>query len=180
MYIAPVAVVILKIIFLLLLADFFTGVFHFMVDRYGRVDGPYMTHSVNLLLAHHDHPRRILYQTYWELTGGVYKASFIIFPVSLIFGFHWEILVFLLFSANGNIIHKWAPQTKANTQSFIKLLQKTRLIQSRSHHSRHHSGAFNHNFCVMTNVVNPILQWIHFWSLLTFILGVFNIKPVQR
>jgi hypothetical protein len=122
--------ILIKIIVLFFLADFVTGVFHFTVDRYGVMNGRYMTKSVNLLLIYHKNPQKIISQSYWEVTGGVYRISIIIFCFSLIWGFSWELLLFLLFSANGNMIHKWSHQRKSETSYIIQNLRQLKIIQS--------------------------------------------------
>jgi len=171
--------ILIKIVLLYLLADFVTGLFHFLVDRYGKMNGRYMTKSVNLLLIHHEEPRKIISQTYWEITGGVYKISLLIFCISLMWGFNWELLIFLLFCSNGNMIHKWSHQQKSKTSFIIRFLQKFKLIQTQSHHSKHHIGHFNKNYCVMTIFINPILHQLRFWESLIYLLKLVNIKPIN-
>jgi hypothetical protein len=170
-------VITLKIIALFLLADFVTGLFHFSVDQYGKMNGRFMTNSVNLLLIHHKNPRRIVTQSSWEITGGVYKVSILIFGCSLLFGFNWELLLFLLFCANGNMIHKWAHQKKSETSLLIQKLQRYKVIQSKDHHNKHHNGSFDNNYCVMTNITNPFLQRIGFWEFVTKCLKTIKVNP---
>jgi hypothetical protein len=170
----------IKIIIIFLLADFGTGIFHFGVDTYGKMNGSIMTNSVNFLLVHHHDPTAILELSYWELTRGVYKVSIILFPLSLIIGFHWELVLFLLFSANGNMIHKWAHLSDAHNTKLVNYLQGMRIIQSPKQHLKHHNGSFNQNFCVMSNLVNPILTRLDFWQGVIFVLKRFGIKPHNR
>ena len=139
--------ILLKIILLFFLADFVTGIFHFAADRYGVMNGRYLTKTVNLLLVHHKNPQKIISQSYWEVTGGVYEISGIIFCFSLIWGFSWELLLFLLFSANGNMIHKWSHQRKRETSYIIQHLQRLKIIQNQKQLKKHHSGSFNSNYC---------------------------------
>jgi ubiquitin-conjugating enzyme E2 variant len=154
-----IALIIIKVFFIYLLADFATGIFHFYADNYGEMDGKFLTNSVNLLLIHHIEPEKIATQNYWELTGGVYKFSFIIFPISLmLLGFHWEILLFLIISAQANIVHKWSHSSNDKTPVFAKVLQKINLIQNKRHHQNHHMANFHKNYCVMTPYVNPFLE----------------------
>jgi hypothetical protein len=158
------AVLVLKILFIYLMADFATGVFHFYADNYGVMDGKFLRNSVNLLLIHHIEPEKIASLTYWELTGGVYKFAFIIFPISLVFGFHWEILVFLLISAQANVVHKWSHSRSEDTPSIAKFLQKFKLIQGKRQHQYHHIAGFENNYCVMSPYMNPILESVYFWK----------------
>ncbi|MET6991191.1 fatty acid desaturase CarF family protein [Sediminicola arcticus] len=95
---------------------------------------------------------------------------------SLIWGFHWELLLFLLFSANWNMIHKWSHQRRSETSYVIKKLQLLKLIQSKDHHKKHHSESFNHNYCIMTNFINPILRRIYFWEIIIKFLKLLKIS----
>jgi ubiquitin-conjugating enzyme E2 variant len=36
-------------------------------------------------------------------------------------------------------------------------------LQSPRHHGRHHSGAKDSYYCVVTNVLNPVLEKVNFW-----------------
>ena len=169
----------IKIVILFLFADLATGIFHFLVDQYGVMNGKVMTKSVNFLLLHHDDPQNIVTQTYWQLNGRVYIASFFIFGISLFFGFYWELLLFLLFCSNGNMIHKWSHFKKSKTPVIISQLQRLKIIQDHDHHIKHHNGLFNANYCVMSNILNPILERIYFWAFIIFFLKLLNIKPVR-
>jgi ubiquitin-conjugating enzyme E2 variant len=172
--------IVLKIIILILLADFATGIFHFYVDTYGVIDSKYLSVPINGLLIHHDSPKLMTEQSYWDLTKGVYKIGALIFLVSLFFNFYWELLFFLLVSAQANIIHKWAHQNKSKNLKIVNLLQRLGIIQTRRHHLHHHNGRYDSYYCVMTNVLNPILEKILFWEGVIKFLKVFKINPVQR
>jgi hypothetical protein len=65
-----------------LLVDFVTGIFHFFVDQYGSMHGRFMKKPVNFLLLQHTAPHKIVAQSHWELTGGVYKIASVIFSCS--------------------------------------------------------------------------------------------------
>jgi len=170
----------IKIIGLILLADFLTGVFHFYVDKYAVMDSKYLTVSINGLLIHHDFPRKMVGQSYWDLTKGVYKIGGAIFLISLFFGFYWEVLFFILVSAQANLIHKWSHQDKTETSIIVYYLQKFCIIQNKKHHLKHHNGHYDGYYCVMTNICNPLLQKLHFWEAIVRGLKFFGIHPVNR
>jgi hypothetical protein len=172
--------IVLKIILLILLADFATGVFHFYADRYGIMDGKFLTSSINGLLIHHFEPRKMLELSYWNLTKGVYIFGSILFLVSLVFGFHWEVLFFVLVSAQANLIHKWSHQMDEEIPIFAKYLQNLKIIQDKNHHVNHHDGKYEGYYCVMTNYCNPILEKIYFWEGVVKFFQFFGITPVNR
>jgi hypothetical protein len=160
-----------------LLADFVTGRFHFFVDQYGSMHGKFMKKPVHFLLLQHTAPHKMVAQLHWELTGGVYKIGSVIFGIRLWFGVHWELLLFLLFCANGNRMHRWSQQIKSEAAVLVRNLQRFKIIQSKEHHSQHHTSAFNKNDCVMTNTMHPIVHRICFWE---FVSKNFKNTSCQR
>lgn len=172
--------VVLKVILIYLAADLATGIFHFYVDNYGKMDSKYLTVSINGLLIHHDFPRKMVNQSYWDLTKGVYKIGSLIFILSLFFGFHWEILLFILISAQSNIIHKWSHQTESETSMIVRTLQKLNIVQNQKQHLNHHNGQYDGYFCVMTNLLNPFLKKIYFWESVIKFLENFGVNPVRN
>lgn len=169
--------ILLKILFLILLTDFITGFVHFILDQYGKPDAKFFKNAIKINLSHHDNPRKMVKRSYWQLTRDSYILGAIIFPISLIWGFHWEILFVLVLGAQANIIHKWAHQTKKENFLFVTFLQKLRIIQNKRHHKNHHRRPFDTYFCVMTNFWNPILEKLRFWEGMVKFLLRFGLEP---
>jgi hypothetical protein len=160
-----------------LLADFATGNFPFFVDVYGSMQGKFMTKSVNFLLLQHSAPYKMVAQSYWELTGGIYKIASVIFGIRLLFGVPWELLLFLGSSVNRNRMHRWSQQIKSKAAFLIQNLQRFKSIQHKEHHHQHHKGAFNKNDGVTTNTMHPIVHRICFWE---FVSKNFKNTSCQR
>jgi len=169
----------LKVILIFLSADFLTGVYHFTVDTYGVLNSKFFKNSVDPLLLHHVDPLFITTQSYWQINGGMYVFSFLIFFLSLFFGIQWELWLLLLFCSNGNSIHKWSHAKYENIPKIGRILQKLSLIQTKAHHAKHHMNSFKGNYCVMTNYLNPILSTIKFWELIILSLKTIGLKPVE-
>ncbi len=55
-------------------------------------------------------------------------------------------------------------------------LQDAHLLQSAKHHGQHHVGSKDTHYCVVTNLVNPVLDKLRFWrtleALVSTLLGV--------
>jgi hypothetical protein len=139
--------------------------------------GKFMTKSVNFLLLHHTAPHKMVAQSHWELRGSVYKIASVIFGVFLLFGVHWELLLFLGCCANGNRIHRWSHQRKNEAAFLVRNVQRFKSIQHKEHHQQHHKGAFNKNYCVITNTMHPIAHSICFWE---FVSKNFKNTSCQR
>jgi hypothetical protein len=95
-----------------LFADFATGIFRFFVEHYCSMHGRLKSKSVDFLLLQHTAPHKIVASLYWELTRDVYKIAMVIFGVRLLFGFHWELLLFLGCCAHDTGMHRWFHQIK--------------------------------------------------------------------
>jgi hypothetical protein len=160
-----------------LLADFATGIFHFFVDQYGSMHGRFMKKPIHFLWLQHTALHKRVAQSYWELTGGVYKIASVIFGVCVLFGVHWELLLFLGCCANGNRVHRWSQQRRSEASFLVRNVQRFKSIQNKEQHHQHHKGAFNKNDYVATNTMHPILHRICFWE---FVSKNFKNTSCQR
>jgi ubiquitin-conjugating enzyme E2 variant len=161
----------LTIFIAILLADFITGFFHWFEDSYL----PYCTKfpifrdiaKDNVL--HHYFPRAMLAYSnlehcHYSLPATILIALllFLKFPVFLkrnaVF-----ILVLFVFVNMANIIHSWAHMRKCELNPLIAFLQEHGLLQSHEYHRVHHRTG-NARFCVITPLLNSILDNVRFWS----------------
>lgn len=173
-------VIFIKIIVIVLLADFATGMFHFYVDQYAEMNPKYFAAPINGLLIHHEFPLKMVDLSYWNLTKGVYIVGGLLFLLSLSIGFSWELLLFVCISAQANLIHKWSHQAPTQRPKIAKFLQKFCLIQDAKHHMQHHDGKYDQYYCVMTIFCNPILEKVKFWKGVIWIFSSIGIKPINR
>jgi hypothetical protein len=160
-----------------LFADFVTGIFHFFVDVHGSMRGKFMKKPVHFLWLQRTAPYKIVAQSYWELTESVYKIASVIFGVSLLFGVHWELFLFLGCCANGNRMHRWSQQIKSEAAFLVRNVQRFKSIQNKEQHHQHHKGTFNKNDGVTTNTMHPIVHRICFWE---FVSKNFKNTSCQR
>jgi ubiquitin-conjugating enzyme E2 variant len=83
----------------------------------------------------------------------------------------------VLLGVNANQVHKWSHRTRHENGRFVALLQQARLIQSPSHHQRHHIHGKDSHYCVLTDFLNPILDRTGFWRGLESVIDrVFRVK----
>ena len=57
------------------------------------------------------------------------------------------------------------------------MLWEVGLFQSPKHHSGHHMKHSAKNYCILTNLLNPILDRLHFWSALENGLTFIGLEP---
>lgn len=156
-----------------LAADFLSGFWHWLEDRYFDVRWPLIGHHIakpNEL--HHAQPNAFLDQGYWSrnsttiIPAAVAAAAWL--WLSLYFPFLRKWTWIFVFASQANEIHAWAHQ---RCTGWIAVLQQTGLIQSAAHHGRHHRSPFEVRYCVMSDYLNPILDHLRFWRCLELMIG---------
>jgi hypothetical protein len=162
----------LRVVAVVLLADFFSGVFHWLEDAYGCEDwpvvGPFVTQA-NVI--HHYDPRHFTRHSWFASAKVLVVLVVIGLGLAYLAGLlNWMTLLFASFGLNANEVHKWSHRTKAENGRLISFLQKAGLVQSPAHHARHHQRNKNTNNCVLTNYLNPILDKTGFWRGLEWLI----------
>jgi ubiquitin-conjugating enzyme E2 variant len=71
-----------------------------------------------------------------------------------------------------NQIHKWSHVRSIGVPRLVRWLQAAWLLQTPAHHAWHHGGDKNSRYCVITNVVNPVLDAVGLWRGLEFVISV--------
>jgi ubiquitin-conjugating enzyme E2 variant len=168
--------VIVEIIVAVLVADFLSGLFHWLEDAYGREDWPLIGRLVTKpnILHHHD-PRYFTRHSWFQSSWLLLCIGFAVVVIAWLFGvLTWQVWLVVILGANANQIHKWAHQTPSENGPFISLLQRIRLIQTPRHHGRHHTNPKNSHYCVLTNFLNPILDGIKLWNTLESVIGALS------
>lgn len=157
---------ILQIIGAVLVADFLSGLFHWLEDAYGRenwpITGPLVT-KPNIL--HHHDPRSFTRNSWFESSWILLCLGFVVLTVAWLVGaLGWQVWLVVILGVNANQVHKWAHRTPRENGLFISLLQRVRLVQTPRHHACHHTDPKNSHYCVRTNLLNPLLDGIRFWD----------------
>lgn len=156
-----------------LAADFAAGFVHWVEDAYVREDTPLVGRRIGRPnVIHHHFPRYMTrnnwWQSSWDLCLG---AAGVVVGARLMGKLTWPVWLFALVSANANEIHKWSHRTRRENGRFISFLQDIRLLQTPQHHVIHHTNPKEVHYCPVTNFVNPLLDRIHFWSALEWLLA---------
>ncbi len=163
-------------------ADFITGIIHWWEDTYGNPNWPILgKHVVYPNMIHHQHPTQLLEGSYWNRINTSFIGATIVGTLLWLLGMHaWQMVVCLLFCAQGNEIHAMSHRSDQANGKLILFFQKTGLLQGRKTHRWHHKAPYETNFCVMSEFVNPILNIIGFWTKLEWIiLHLFGIEVLR-
>jgi ubiquitin-conjugating enzyme E2 variant len=166
-------VIALEVIATWLLADFVSGVVHWAEDSYGRETTPVIGRWVvepNLL--HHRDPlafvRRSWIASSWDLAA---VGAMILAAAGLAGALTWHVVLFVLIGANANQIHKWNHMRRSSVPLGIRALQRLHLLQSARHHAQHHRGTKDSHYCVVTELLNPLLDRLGWWRMLERLLA---------
>jgi hypothetical protein len=169
---------VLDIFLIVLLVDLISGFFHWLEDSYGRVElrviGALITGPNNL---HHQDP------TAFTANSWVYSARVLLVVASVIIAgawaldmLTWQVLLFVTIGVNANEYHKWTHMTAARRHPLVRYLQQLRVVQTPHHHARHHQGERNSHYCVVTNLINPVVDTLGVWrgleNSIEWLLGV--------
>ena len=146
-------------------ADLVSGAVHWAEDAYARPGVPILGALAKDNLRHHWRPREFLAKSWIASSWDLLLASVAVIAAAALLGcLSWHVVVFVALVTNANQIHKWAHMNRAEVPLVVHWLQRAYLIQTPRHHGRHHAGARDSNYCVITNFVNPLLEEIRLWS----------------
>lgn len=165
------------ILLCILVADFITGLGHWLEDTYGLPTWPIIGKEViQPNIEHHLHPSVIGCMT--SIVSRNYQTVVPAILISLVlawFGCWYTILILMLVSF-GNEVHSWTH--RKNNPAWITFLQDACIVQTPRNHLKHHHEPYDKYFCVLTNFTNEVLERINFWKTLErIILVVFKVEP---
>jgi plasmanylethanolamine desaturase len=170
--------IILDIILVLLAVDFGSGLLHWLEDSYGRPDWPISGKWItrpNML--HHRHPRAFTMNNW--LHSATVLLVFGVIILTVVWGtgaLTWQVLLFVAIGVNANEFHKWNHLPRRRRPMLFRLLQDAGVLQSARHHGAHHTDGKDSHYCVITNLINPILDSSRFWRglerSLEFLFGI--------
>ena len=162
----------------LCLADFFSGVVHWAADTYGSPTMPIFGGFVRTFREHHADQHDITRHDTIETNG---DASIFSTPVHLAFLLWvenpfglWVLFGVFAGSYFNSQIHKWAHT--ARPPAWVRVLQKSRILLSPSHHAHHHSGPHLTNYCITTGWMNSLLDQGRFFRVVEWLLHRIGIR----
>ena len=163
----------LQIAATVLAAEFAAGFVHWLEDAYVREDTPLIgRHIARPNIVHHHYPRHMTRNSWWQSSYDLIMVSMVLVLAAWCVGLlTWQVWLFAVLSANANEFHKWEHRTRKENGPIISLLQDIRLLQTARHHARHHTDPKNSHYCTITICLNPVLDGLHFWDGLEWVLA---------
>ncbi len=160
-----VLIMVAQVVAVWLVTDFLSGVFHWLEDAYGHPSWPIVgRHVTKPNILHHYAPRAFVTNSWWRSSRLLLAICLGITAVTVATGtFNWMVALSMVLGLNANQVHKWSHRSRRENAPVVRWLQRLRLIQSPSHHHRHHVHGKDSHYCVLTDFLNPVLDGMHFW-----------------
>ncbi|CAM9107955.1 unnamed protein product, partial [Phaeothamnion confervicola] len=144
----------------LLFADFFTGIFHFLVDNYGNGSTPVFGSVIEAFQGHHDSPWTI---TSRGFANNVHKICYGVLPLLALVALvgpgpvtSSSAVAFLVASVMSQELHKFSHMISPPAP--VRALQDAGVILSRRAHGQHHSSPFQDHYCIVTGHCNEFMD----------------------
>ncbi len=163
----------------MILADLATGIIHWAGDTWGTPTWPIVGNAfIRPFREHHIDQKAITKHDFIETNGSnsIFSLPFVLLALLFTDIYTGPIaatitLIFLstaLFGFGTNQFHKWSHQD--NPPKLVQLLQKTRIILPKNHHTIHHTAPFEHHYAITNGWTNPITKKLHFYRALEWII----------
>jgi plasmanylethanolamine desaturase len=160
-----VAWIVLDVFICVLVADFLTGLLHWLEDSYGDPAWPLVGRLViEPNLEHHARPRAMVVHPWLETSKlSLAIGALLALGLALLCALTWQVSLVLALASQANEIHKWTHRTRRENPAWVNWLHDHRIAQTPRHHGQHHGHAKNTHFCTLTMVLNPVLDRCGFW-----------------
>jgi plasmanylethanolamine desaturase len=168
-----IVITLLQIVSTVFAAEFVAGFVHWFEDAYVREDTPLIGKFVGRPnTIHHHFPRYMTRHNWWHSSRDLVLLSAILVVAAWSLGLlTWQVWLFAVLSANANEFHKWEHRTRKENGRLISFLQDIHVLQTATHHARHHTDPKNSHYCTITDFLNPPLDRIRFWDGLEWLLA---------
>lgn len=163
----------LQAVGVILAADLVSGLIHWMEDAYIRETTPLVGHWIGRTnTLHHHLPRRMTQNSWWQSNWDLLLAmALLVIGAATLGKLTWHVWLFAIVAANANEVHKWSHRTRRENGKVISWLQDMHVLQTPHHHAVHHTNPKQVHYCPITNVMNPVLDALRFWTGLEWLLA---------
>ena len=150
---------------IILAVDFISGLVHWAEDTFWSENTPVLGRWIVTPNAlHHRDGGAFIRNSWLRSSWDLLAAGSLILGMAWFLNLlSWHVWLFVALGVNANQIHKWAHLAPSRVPACVRLLQRIHLLQSPTHHADHHRGGKNSNYCVITEVLNPVLDGIGYW-----------------
>ena len=135
---------------------------------------------------HHKSPTELTRHTYWYNINGSIQYSALIAAILFLLSTHIVLCLGFFFLGFANLVHRFSHETRHRIPSLIRILQWSGVFISPDHHVIHHVDGrmlvskkrAHREFCVMSNLLNPLLDKMKLWRRLERLVSLFGYDPI--
>ncbi|KAK0599485.1 hypothetical protein LWI29_005728 [Acer saccharum] len=165
-----------------ILADLFSGIYHWVIDNYGNASTPFFGPQIKGFQGHHKEPWVITKRQFANnIHSSALAITFMVLPVNILYNdpiIHGLVSVWfgcLMFSQQ---FHAWAHCPKSKLPPLVVALQDAGVLLSRSQHASHHRPPYNNNYCIVSGIWNKFMDDNKvFEALERFFFFQFGVQP---
>ena len=158
------------------IADFLSGLVHFLCDNLGSPDTPIVGQKfIKSFRDHHDDPMEMANGDFVSVNADNFSVCLpVLIPCAIWLDVREHFLIGAFLAALMALVtitneaHKWAHAP--NPPGYIRALQSTRLVLTPANHALHHTAPHDSNYCITSGSLKPVLTRFHFWELLLRLL----------
>ena len=164
--------ILLQALGVILLADFVTGIGHWLEDAYGTEETPVIGPLViKPNIVHHHYPRLFTKLTWWQSSWDLLLlGALIVGGAAWADVLTWHVWLFAILCVNANQVHKWSHMSRAEVGPLVSFLQDCWSLQTPRQHALHHTDPKNTFYCPLTNLLNPALEFVGLWPKLEAVI----------
>jgi len=157
--------VLLDIILIVLLVDLASGFLHWLEDSYGGPEWPITGALITRPNILHHHTPTAFTHNSWRHSADVLLIMAVLITAGawVLDMLTWQLLLFVTIGANANEIHKWAHIPAERRYPVVRYLHRAGVLQTPRHHAHHHMDGKDSHYCVVTNLVNPVVDALGIW-----------------
>ena len=164
--------ILLQALGVILLADFVTGIGHWLEDAYGTEETPVIGPLViKPNIVHHHYPRLFTKLTWWQSSWDLLLlGALIVGGAAWADVLTWHVWLFAILCVNANQVHKWSHMSRTEVGPLVSFLQEYWILQTPRQHALHHTDPKNTFYCPLTNLLNPALEFVGLWPKLEAVI----------
>jgi len=156
--------IVLLVVVAYAVADLASGIVHFLLDNFGSPETPVIGQKfVKPFRDHHTDPMAMTHGDFIAVNAdNVFVCLPVLIPVFFLLDIakHPFVGVFLVALVSGvimtNQLHKWAHMP--TVPRLVAAAQRSGVVLSKEHHSVHHSGGYDSNYCITWGHLDVLLN----------------------
>lgn len=149
-----------------LIADLLGGIVHWLEDRVLTERIPFLRGVIAANRLHHRSPLAFFHHGIVARNATTWATALAASLVwLLVFGPSWTWIAATIGGMVSSSVHHLAHRPRP-ASLIIRVLQEVGLLQSAAHHAGHHRPGAARRYCVLTALVNPLIDGIGLWAML--------------